>query len=154
MTTPSKATTDSRDQQILQGIQKDLQTMTNLQLGGSTYTPGSLAALVQSRIDAATRVDTTKASWQSAVRTYQAIHREASAVVRDLRNYLLGAYGDGAAQLADFGFVVPPPRPKPEPRPAVSRQAATRKARRSLRSKKATARRSASACGSATSAKS
>ncbi len=100
----SKQNTQNRDQQILLGIQKDLQNVPSLLLGGTTYTPGSLAAFIQSRIDAANAVNTTKASWLTAVKTYQAIDSEAKPVVRDLRNFLMAAFGEASPLLADFGF--------------------------------------------------
>ena len=106
----SYSTTLEKDEQILGGIAKDLQTMSNLYLGGTTYTPGSLAALIQSRIDAADAVNTTKASWAAAVKTYQAINTEVTPVVRDLRSWVMAAFGPGGAQLADFGF---PPALRP-----------------------------------------
>ncbi len=102
--TISKQSTQSRDQQILAGIQKDLQNVPSLLLGGTTYTPGSLAAFIQSRIDAVNQVATAKANWLNAVKTYQAINKEAKPVVRDLRNFLLAAFGENSPVLADFGF--------------------------------------------------
>jgi hypothetical protein len=91
----SQSTTIEKDEQVLGGIAKDLQTMSNLYLGGTTYTPGSLAALIQSRIDAADAVNTTKASWLAAVKTYQAINTEVTPVVRDLRSWVMAAFGPG-----------------------------------------------------------
>jgi hypothetical protein len=106
----SHSTTLEKDTQVLGGIAKDLQTMSNLYLGGTTYTPGSLAALIQSRIDAADAVNTTRASWLAAVKTYQAINAEVTPVVRDLRSWAMAAFGPTGIQLADFGFA-PAPRP-------------------------------------------
>jgi hypothetical protein len=114
--TTSKQTTQNRDEQILQGIQKDLQNVPNLLLGGTTYTPGSLAAFIQSRIDAANAVNTAKASWLNAVKAYEAINAEARPVVRDLRNFLMGAFGERSPLLADFGFTPAPPATKRKPR--------------------------------------
>lgn len=102
--TTSKQTTQDQDQQILQAIQKDLQHVPTLLLGGTTYTPGSLAAFIQSRIVAANAVATAKANWLGAVKTYEAINTEAKPVVRDLRNFLTGAFGEASPVLADFGF--------------------------------------------------
>ncbi len=111
----SKGTTLNRDQQILAGIGKDLQTMPDLLLGGTTFTPGSLAALIQSRIDAANAVDTAKANWLAAVKTYQSLNTEVGPVVHDLRNWLSAAFGPNAPQLADFGFAPAPRAPAAMP---------------------------------------
>jgi hypothetical protein len=112
--TTSKQTTQDRDQQILAGIQKDLQSVPSLLLGGTTYTPGSLAAFIQSRIDAVKQVNTARTSWQNAVKTYQAINTEAKPVVRDLRNFVMAAFGEASPVLADFGFT-PARTPETEP---------------------------------------
>ena len=102
--TTSKQSTQSQDMQIIQAIQKDLQNVPSLLLGGTTYTPGSLAAFIQSRINTADAVFAAKANWLDAVKAYQAINREAKPVVRDLRNFLMGAFGESSPVLADFGF--------------------------------------------------
>jgi hypothetical protein len=123
----SQSTTLEKDAQVLGGIAKDLQTMSNLYLGGTTYTPGSLAALIQSRIDAADAVNTTKASWLAAVKTYQAINAEVTPVVRDLRSWVMAAFGPTGAQLADFGF---PAAPRPAVTPKKNQNNQKRNARR------------------------
>ncbi len=37
-----RSSKQGKDQEVIQGVQKDLQTMSSLPLGGTTYTPGSL----------------------------------------------------------------------------------------------------------------
>jgi hypothetical protein len=134
MTTISRTTTQAKDQQILQGISTDLQTMSTLPLGATTYTPGSLAAFIQSRIDAANAVNTTRASWLAAVKTYEAINTQAKAVVSDLRYLVMGAFGPTSPKLADFGFSPPKQATQTQEAKAAAAQkrAATRKARRTL----------------------
>jgi len=102
--TTSKINTQNQDMQILAGIQKDLQNVPSLLLGGTTYTPGSLAAFIQSRVDTVDVVFSAKARWLDAVKTYKAINTEAKPVVRDLRHFLLAAFGPASPVLADFGF--------------------------------------------------
>jgi hypothetical protein len=123
--------TEIRDEQLLAGISKDLQTMPSLFLGGQAYSPGSLAALIQSRIDAANAVSTTMSAWLAAVHTYQAIDAQTTPVVRDLRNWVQAAFGQTAPELADFGFashsVAVPPRSRgrrPKAKARKSRKAA------------------------------
>lgn len=113
----SKETILNRDEQILAGIGKDLQTMPSLLLGGTTFTPGSLAALIQSRVDAANAVDTARANWLTAVKTYRALDTEIAPIVHDLRNWVAAAFGPNAPQLADFGFAPAPRAPDATPRP-------------------------------------
>ena len=134
MTTPSRNTPQAKDAQILEGINKDLQTMSMLPLAATTYTPGSLAALIQSRIDAANAVNTTRAAWLEAVKTYEAINLQAKPVVNDLRNLVMGAIGPTSPTLAAIGFS--PPKvatTTQEQRAAAALKAkATRKARRTM----------------------
>jgi hypothetical protein len=96
--------TEIRDEQLLAGISKDLQTMPSLFLGGTSYTPGSLATLIQSRIDAANAVSIALSNWLSAVHAYQAIDAQTTPVVQDLRDWVQAAFGQAAPELADFGF--------------------------------------------------
>jgi hypothetical protein len=107
MTTPSRITTQGKDAQVLEGIHKDLQTMSVLPLGATTYSPGSLAAFVQSRIDAANAVNTTRAAWLDALKTYKAINTQAKVVITDLRYLVMAAFGPASPKLADFGFKPP-----------------------------------------------
>jgi hypothetical protein len=111
------------DEQILAGIAKDLSSVAALYLGGTTYTPGSLSALVQNRIDAVNQVVTTRANWLAAVANYKAIDSQAKPVVRDLRAWLQAAFGSASPLLADFGF-------SPFTRPVKTPKKARRKAKK------------------------
>jgi hypothetical protein len=66
MGTTTRSSQQGKDQEVIQGVQKDLSTMASLPLAGTTYTPASFVALVQSRIDAGNQVVTTKAAWLNA----------------------------------------------------------------------------------------
>ena len=130
MTTNNRTHTQGTDQQVIQGIEKDLQTMPALPLGGTAYTPGSLVAFVQSRIDAANGVITAKANWHNAVVTYEALNLKADEVIRDLKALVIGAFGSASPKLADFGFT---PRKKVVRTPAQKAAAAKAKATRIAR---------------------
>jgi hypothetical protein len=93
-----------RDQQILSGIAKDLQSIPSLGLGGTLYTPGSLAALVQSHVTAAGAVTAARQQLAAAIANFQAVDTELGPVVRDLKAWLQGAFGPTSPTLADFGF--------------------------------------------------
>ncbi len=133
-TAPNRVSTQGKDQHIIVGIKQDLQSMSSLPLGGATYTPSSLAAFIQSRIDAANEVLAAKANWLNASKTYEAINAQATIVVRELRNLVIGAFGPESPKLADFGFA--PTKRKvqtPEQKAAAAvKRAATRKARGTL----------------------
>jgi len=103
----------------------------SLLLGAKAYTPTSLVAFVQSRIDAANAVVTAKANWQAAVKAYQALNTQGDVVVHDLKQYVIAAFGATSSKLADFGFTpkkvtVLTPAQKAA---AAAKRAATRKAR-------------------------
>jgi hypothetical protein len=129
-----RSSKQGKDQEVIQGVQKDLQTMSSLPLGGTTYTPGSLVAFIQSRIDAGNEVEATKAEWLKAVHAYWAIDEQADVVVHDLKQFVIGAFGKASPKLADFGFAAPQAAaPTPEQQTeAIEKRAATRRARRTL----------------------
>ena len=108
--------------------------MTTLPLGGTSYSPTSLVAFIQSHIDAANAVVTAKANWDNAIKTYQGIDKQAQVVLHDLKALVVSAFGATSQQLSDFGFT---PRKvtvlTPEQKAAAAaKRAATRKARGTL----------------------
>jgi hypothetical protein len=131
MGTTTRSSQQGKDQEVIQGVQKDLSTMASLPLAGTTYTPASFVALVQSRIDAGNQVVTAKAAWLNAVKTYDTINKQTTVAVHDLKQLVIGAFGATSSKLADFGFaarkvVVLTPEQKAA---ATAKRAATRKAR-------------------------
>jgi hypothetical protein len=131
MTTLNRTETQAQDMQILAGIKKDLPTLSNLPLAGTTYSMVTLTALLESRIDAASAVRVARAIYAQAIDAYQAVNTKVIPVVRGLRQYLINANGPTATHLADFGFV-PSKRATSTPEQkvaAVAKRAATRKAR-------------------------
>lgn len=130
-TKTNRTTQQGKDQQLIAGIQKDLTSTKSIPLGATTYTPTTLAAFIQSRIDAVNEVITAKAAWQNAAKAYKALDAQANVVVHDLKQYVIGAFGTASPKLADFGFT---PRKKavltPEQKvTAAAKRAATRVAR-------------------------
>ncbi len=94
----------AHDGQVILGIKKDLQNVTSLPLDGDTYTPASLMAFLQSRIDAANKVATTRAAWLDATKQYDTLDAKVTGVVTGLKQYVLNAFGKTSPLLADFGF--------------------------------------------------
>ncbi len=86
------------------GIKKDLQNVTTLPLDGVMYTPTSVVALIQSRIDAANEVATTKAKHADAIAVYKALDTKVTGAVTGLKQYVFNALGKTSPLLADFGF--------------------------------------------------
>ena len=126
--------TQASDGQVIAGIKKDLQNVATLPLGGDTYTPTSLVAFFQSRIDAINAVALAKAHYQAAIATYQAINTKGTVVARGLRQYVMNAFGVTSPLIADFGYT-PPKRATQTPEQkaaAVAKRKATRQARGTL----------------------
>jgi hypothetical protein len=131
MAKQNRATKQAHDAQVIVGIKKDLQNVTSLPLNGDTYTPSSLVAFIQSRIDAANKVATTKAAWTDATKQYDTVDAKATGVVTGLKQYVLNAFGKTSPMLAGFGFTprkvtILTPEQKAQ---AVAKRAATRAAR-------------------------
>jgi hypothetical protein len=64
MSSLNRTDTQAHDGQIITGITKNLQSaQTPLTLGGQSFTPASLIAFFQSRIDAANQIAAAKAQW-------------------------------------------------------------------------------------------
>jgi hypothetical protein len=100
----NRPSTAAHDGQIIVGVEKDLQNVSQIPLDGDIYTPQSLVAFIQSRIDASNKVMTAKATWIDATKTYGSLNTKGTAVVRALRSFVVGMYGEHSPKLADFGF--------------------------------------------------
>jgi len=122
------------DQQVIEGVRKDLQGVPVLYLGGKTFTPATLEDFIQARIAAASAIPVARAAWLKTISDYQEIDAETSVVVRDLKRFIVSSYGDGTPKLADFGFgwSLPAPLSEETKKAAVAKRAATRKARNTL----------------------
>jgi hypothetical protein len=134
----NKTTMQALDTQVIAGINKDLKTTKSMLLAGSTYTPVTLIALIQSRITAINQVAAARASWLAAVATFDAVSTQVHAVEMGLKQYVFNAFGKTSPLLADFGFAAPKVvTPTTETKAlALKKSAATRVARNTL-SKKA-----------------
>jgi hypothetical protein len=135
MSSPNRTNTQAHDGQIIAGITKNLQNaQTPLALGGQSFTPASLIALFQSRIDAANQVAAAKAQWVDLGKKYATLNVTADLVARALKQYVMNVYGATSPVLADFGFTAAKRTPLSvaEQTQAIAKRRATRKARNTL----------------------
>ncbi len=134
MTTVSRTTTQGKDQDVISGIDKELQSMTTMFLGGEVYTPDTLVALVQSRIYTANAIAAARAAWEDTLAAYDVLDRKVNVVLGDLRHLVMAAFGRETPKLASFGFPIPKlPTMTTEQRAIAARKAyATRKARKTM----------------------
>lgn len=119
------------DQHIIDGVNQDLLGVSTMLLAQQVFTPVTLAARIQQRIDANLAIGVAKAAWLKAISDYEAIDRVTDIIVRDFRQVVIGAFGEDSDKLAHYGFV-------PDRKPvwseetkalAAERRRATRKAR-------------------------
>jgi hypothetical protein len=124
------ATLDA-DQQALAGVRKNLRSMAVLYLGGRVFTPPALEALIVTRLEAADAIEASKAALQKAIVAYADLADETDVVLRDLRGFVLGAFGEESPKLEDFGYSPPKRGQMSEEtiRAAAAKRTATRKAR-------------------------
>ena len=132
--TRNRTITQGTDQQVIEGIRKDLQTVAVLYLGSKTFTPAALEAYVQARIAAASAILVAKAAWQKSITDYEEVDADTSVVVRDLKRFVVSSFGESSPKMADFGFgwSLPVPWPEAKKKAAVAKRAATRLARNTL----------------------
>jgi hypothetical protein len=137
MTTINKTTTLARDTHIIAGITKDLTTTPTLLLAGSPYTPVTLTALVQSRIDAANAVASARATWLAAVATYDALYTHVAEVETGLKHYVMNPSARRACSSPTSASHPPKVTTQTveEKQLAVQKRAATRAARNTMSKK-------------------
>jgi hypothetical protein len=127
------------NQKASEGVDKYFSSMKSILIGGTSYTPTSLKAVLQADDDASKSVDTTRAQLRQEVATHRAAKAKARSVRAALKKYILGSYGNVAVQmLGDFGMTVPRTTGHATAEvkaKAVTRALATREARHTMGSK-------------------
>jgi hypothetical protein len=124
----TKTSRSKQIQKIQEGIAKHFQGVTKVMLGGQSYTPADLTALLQADLDAMTSSANTDAAHRSAVAAERFKRAQVNPLLRLFKALVISQFGDdpGAAQLLeDFGYV---PR-KPSTRTLKSKTEAQDKAK-------------------------
>jgi hypothetical protein len=134
-TTISKVTAKDSASTAILGVDKRLAGIIAISLNGVSYTPVQIKTTLQADVDATNATSAAKAAWSKAVADGRATRAEATAMLRNLRAYLIATGGAGAVGLlADFGFL-PPKSPKVAVKTraaAVDKNLATRAARHTM----------------------
>ena len=105
---PNKTTALALNTKVAEGVDKYFSKVKSLTVGGTTYTPKSLVAVLNAENDASSAVDSTRAQLENQVATHRTAKVNAAAVQSALKVYILGNYGKKAVQmLGDFGMSVP-----------------------------------------------
>jgi hypothetical protein len=121
-------------QKLITGLTKHDPTLTPLIIGGKTYKTADLITTLQSLVNAANAVVTTRASWQNAVKANHDQQAQTKGLVSGLRQALLVAFAGSIDNLSDFGLVPhKAPVVSPETKVAAAKKSlATRAARHTL----------------------
>jgi hypothetical protein len=137
--TPKKNRIDetTADQTLIVGLNKHATTIPSIVIGGATVAIKDIVTTVQSRIDSAKTVLSTRATWLTAIQADRALQDKTKLLVAGLRQALLVAFAGQIDALADFGLT---PRKvhvfTPEQRiAAAAKSRATRAARHTMGSK-------------------
>lgn len=131
MTTLRRDATNGNDQLVIQGILTELDPSRTLDLNGKTYSPASLAALIQRRVDLFLAIGQAKAQWLDQIAQYEALSKELTIVLGQLRIAVFGIFGQESEKVAAFGFAPPRKgvRTQEQKLAAAAKARATRKAR-------------------------
>ena len=106
--TPNKNTALALNQKVAAGVDKYFSKVKSLTIGGTTYTPTTLKAVLTAENDASKSVDSTRAQLKQQVATHRKAKASAAALRSELRTYILGTSGKAAVQmLEDFGMSAP-----------------------------------------------
>jgi hypothetical protein len=137
--TPKKNRIDqtTAEQTLIDGFNKHGASIASMAIGGTTTTPKDIVATLQSRIDSAHAVLSTRATWQAAVRTDRTVRATTKTFVSGVKQGLLLAFAGKLDVLADFGLTGrASPVISPEQKLAAAAKAkATRAARHTMGTK-------------------
>jgi hypothetical protein len=106
-------------------------------VGGVVHTTNDIVATLQSRLDSASAVLSTRATWQTAVKTEKTLRDTTKTLVSAVKQGLLVSFAGQLDTLADFGLTerAKPVRTPEEKLAAAARAKATRAARHTMGSK-------------------
>jgi hypothetical protein len=133
-TTNNRTTQQVSVQKLIDGLNKHSQTIPSLVIGGTSLTTAAIIAILQTRLETATAAQSTRATWQNAVKADKDERVKARGFLLALRQALLVAFGGSIDALADFGLTPRKPRVvTPEKKAAAAAKArATRTARHTM----------------------
>jgi hypothetical protein len=125
----------SAEQKMIVGLQKHEQTLTSLVIGGTTYKTADIITVVQTLVNSAQTVVSSRATWQANVIADENARTKNKTFMSGLRQSLLVAFSSSVDVLADFGMTprkTPAARTPEEKAEATAKALATRAARHTL----------------------
>jgi hypothetical protein len=130
-TKSSRITHQAADQKMIDGFTKHAQTLTSLLIGNTTLKATDIIAILQGRLATSNAAQSTKATWQSAVKADRDERAKTKAYVDGVKQALQVVFSGSIDGLADFGLTLRKPRVlTPEQKAiAAAKAKATREAR-------------------------
>jgi hypothetical protein len=122
------------EQKLIDGFNKHAQTITSFVIAGATMQTKDIISNLQALIASATTVQTTRATWQSAVKADKGERTKLQTFVSGVKQALLVAFAGSIDTLADFGLTARKVavRTPEEKLAAAAKAKATREARHTV----------------------
>jgi hypothetical protein len=130
----NRSTQQAVNQKLIDGLKKHEQTLASLVIGGTSFKTADITAILQARLDTANAAQSTRATWQNAVKADHDEGAKTKTFVSGLRQAIQVAFAGSIDALADFGLTPRKPRVvSPEKKAAAAAKAkATRAARHTM----------------------
>ena len=136
----SRVTHQAADQKLIDGFNKH-PTLTSLLIGNTTLKSTDVIAVLQGRLATSNAVQSTRATWQNAVKADRDELAKTKAYVDGVKQALQVVFSGSIDGLADFGLTARKPRVQTPEQKAIA--AAKAKATRAARGTKGTVQKKA-----------
>src|SRR5260370_34727157 len=100
----NRMTRQAADQKLADGLTKHRQALAALMIGGASHTVDDILAILQTRLAAANAAQSTRATWQSAVKADRDERVKTKTFVSGLRQALQLAFAGSIHALADLAL--------------------------------------------------
>jgi hypothetical protein len=123
------------NQKLIVGLQKHEQSLSSLVIGGTSYKTSDVIAVVQTLVNSAQTVVSSRATWQASIVADDNAQAKNKTFMSGLRQSLLVAFGSSVDVLADFGMTPHKTRAARTPEEkaeATAKAKATRAARHTM----------------------
>ncbi len=104
---PNKVTRQARISKVITGVQQFFMALPVIVLGGKSYPPATLMALLKAVIDAINQTSSAKAGYEAAVQTERDQIAAIVPILRYMEKFVVVQFGDtpdAAAKLEVFGY--------------------------------------------------
>jgi hypothetical protein len=125
---------EAADQKLIDGLNKHSANLALLLIGNTSYTHADLISTVQTRVSAAISTQSSRATWENAVKAERDERAKTKPLVSGLKQAIQVMFAGSIDSLADFGLTPRKPRVlTPEKKAAAAAKAkATRAARHTM----------------------